>query len=598
MDDSARAALTRPGNVVFSSNLPFLKDLQAAGGRMARQRSGHLVFYGPHNRRFLATDPGGNPLHECEWGRTASGKAGLLRARIRLEWGQWVGLKPEGLVNTTTLDLSKKPGWQRLRPDDLRQMAAQAMRVPLEAVKLFYGDEDLVIDSKGTATIRHKKDAFYVLDVGLFEGARFMACMGAMHWARVDFLPVVELFQSLLPGTGSAAFELIRGLYDDQNEGAPMPLRYRGIPTYPSAAAFKLFSSFFTPQAPGGVDPFPVFMDVHRSHEVTWLPAPDPPLRYFDTGNSLCVTVKGQSLQKATKWDDPTGLPFVAPAAQAPAPMERSASVTKGRLVLRDRESTADLPANPAWGSLQESIPLSPSFSPKGRGEGEGGWRTLFAGSPPQVTPQEAFSAVLLYPDDETEISEVASQPFVADYIQDSFEQDQRLAAHFAKAKLVLIDNFDGAIATCTNLDLPRRHTVIYTWPAYAQKQAQNLWSELAKSRRFDLVKTISFLPAATAQEARRKSYDLVYVWIPFAIFDDPGRLRETWQMVSGAIGPGGLAFVVGPAALKSVLRSQSGLHVLGMEPVESLPTFQMHRTILPKARLKEGLTVFQVLKV
>jgi len=257
VDALIHSALTRPGNVVFPANLSYLGNLEAAGGRMVRQPSGHLVFYGRQQRRILATDPDGNPLHECEWGSTASGADMLLRARIRLEWGQWVGLKPAGLVNATTLDLSKKPGWERLRPDDLRQMAAQAMRVPLEAVKLFYGDEDLIIDSSGTATIRHKKDAFYVLDVGLFEGARFMACMGAMHWADIDFLPVVELFQSLLPGTGSAAFELIRGLYDDQNEGAPKSLRYRGIPTYPSEAAFKLFSSFFTPRAPGGVDPFP-----------------------------------------------------------------------------------------------------------------------------------------------------------------------------------------------------------------------------------------------------------------------------------------------------------------------------------------------------
>jgi hypothetical protein len=30
-------------------------------------------------------------------------------------------------------------------------------------------------------------------------------------------------------------------------------------------------------------------------------------------------------------------------------------------------------------------------------------------------------------------------------------------------------------------------------------------------------------------------------------------------------------------------------------EPVEQLPTFRMHRTILPKARLKDGLTLFFV---
>lgn len=593
MDVSASSALTRPGNIVFPTNLPFLKDPTAAGGRMARQRSGHLILYGPRNRRILATDPDGNPLHECEWGGIGQGKARLLRARLRLEWGQWIGLKPEGLVNTTTLDLSRKPGWERLRPDDLRQMAAQAMRVPLEEVKFFYGDEDLVIDRRGIATIRHKKDAFYVLDVGLFEGERFMACMGAMHWAAIDFLPVVELFQSLLPGTGSAAFELIRGLYDDQTEGTPTPLRYRGIPTYPSEAAYRLFSSFFSPQAPGGGDPFPIFMDVPRSHEVTWLPAPDPPLRYFDPGRNLCVTVKGQALQKVTKWDDPTGLPFVNPGPGF-KPLERIVTTAKGMVVLQDHDTKVELPVNPAWGPLQDSIPLSH----EGRGEGEGGWRSLFGGQPPQVTPQEAFSAVLLYPDDETEIGEISSQPFVADHIHDSFEQDPRLAASLAKAGHVLIDNFDGAIKTCLDLDRPRTYTVLYARLAYAQKQGQNLWNELARSQRFDRAKQISFMPAAGAQEAYRKSYDLLYVWIPFAIFNDALKLHETARTFTDAIGQGGLAFIVGPASLQSSLQMQPQLQVISEEAVESLPTFRMHRTILPKARIRAGLTLFQTVKV
>lgn len=591
MDAVIHSVLTRPGNVVFPSNLPLLKDLGAAGGRVARQHSGHLVFYGPRNRRILATDPDGNPLHECEWGTTASGRTLLIRARIRLEWGQWVGLKPAGLINTTTLDLSKKPGWERLKADDLRQMAAQAMRVPLEAVTLFYSDEDLVIDSKGTATIRHKRDAFYVLDDGTFEQARFMACMGAMHWANIDFLPVVELFQSLLPGTGSAAFELIRGLYDDQNEGTPAPLRYRGIPTYPSEAAFRLFSSFFTPQAPGGSNPLPVFMDVARSHEVTWLPAANPPVRFFDSSHNLCVTVKGRAVHKATKLDDPTGLPFLSPGPGS-NPLERTVTVAKGMILLQDRDAKVELPVSPAWGSLQDSPvekrPLAPS----------GGWTTFFGDRPPQVTPHEAFSAVLLYPEDDSEISEVASQSFVADHIQDSFEQDARLAAHLAKTTQVLIDNVDGAITTCISLDRPRNYTVLYTRPAYAQKQAQNLWSELARSQRFDLAKSISFLSTASAQEAYRRPYDLLYAWIPFSTFTDTHKLHGTVRMISAAIGQGGVAFIVGPVALKSAIHMQPQLQLLSAEPVESLPTFRMHQAILPKARLKAGLTVFQARKV
>ena len=219
--------------------------------------------------------------------------------------------KPAGLVNETSLNLASKPGWQQLTADDLRTMAAQALRVPLEEVRFFYRDEDLLIEPTGKAMIRQRKDAFYVLQDGDFEQARFMSCMGAMHWPSIDFLPVVELFKSLLPGTGSAVFELIRGLYDDQNEGksTPLPLRYRGIPTYPSEAAFRLFSSFFTPQAPDGNDPFTLFMNPERSNHVTWLPAGTPPIRYFDQHAGACLTLQGGVLRKVTVASDSPGCP-------------------------------------------------------------------------------------------------------------------------------------------------------------------------------------------------------------------------------------------------------------------------------------------------
>ncbi|MCI0568832.1 MAG: hypothetical protein L0Z52_11715, partial [Acidobacteria bacterium] len=363
MDTSTHSALTHPGNIVFPNNIPFVKNLNAAGGRVVRQASGHVVFYGSNNRRFLATDPEGNPFHECEWVTAANGTVKLGRARVRLDWGQWVGVEPEGMVNSTTLDLSGKPGWERLRADDLRSMAAQAMRVSLEEVRFFYGDEDLVVNARGQATIRHKKDALSVLEAGTFERGRFMACLGAMHWARIDFLPVVELFQSLLPGTGSAVFELIRGLYDDQNQTSPLPLRYRGIPTYPSEAAYRLFSSFFAPQLPGGGDPFPVFMDPPRSHEVMWLPIPDPPRRYFDPARHLCVTLKGSTVQKVTVADDPAGLPYVAADRQGFAPGDRTVSVSRERLVLKDGEKLVEMPLSPTWGDISDSLPSrSPSY--------------------------------------------------------------------------------------------------------------------------------------------------------------------------------------------------------------------------------------------
>ena len=264
-DPVIQEILRRSDTLVFPSNLTALPHLLATPASSARQPTGPIVFYGSHGRRMLATDPDGHPLHECEWGMVG-GALRLLRARVRLDWGAWVGLTPSGLVNRMTLDLSRKSGWERLRADDLRGMAAQAMQVPLEEVRFFYDDRDVTIDAKGAATIRHRKDAIFVLPHGTFDRKQFMACMGAMHWEDIDFLPVVELFLSLLPGTGSAVFELIRGLYDDQNRKQPAPrsLRYRGIPTYPSEAAYRLFNGFFRPEVPGGGDPFPVFMDPLR----------------------------------------------------------------------------------------------------------------------------------------------------------------------------------------------------------------------------------------------------------------------------------------------------------------------------------------------
>ena len=42
---------------------------------------------------------------KCEWGIDSTGEVNLLRARVRLDRGQWVGLKPAGLVNETSLNL-------------------------------------------------------------------------------------------------------------------------------------------------------------------------------------------------------------------------------------------------------------------------------------------------------------------------------------------------------------------------------------------------------------------------------------------------------------------------------------------------------------
>ncbi|HEY6973417.1 MAG TPA: hypothetical protein VI359_03835, partial [Nitrospiraceae bacterium] len=522
--DPVRLALT---HLQFPANSSFAQDLEQAGGRVVRQVSGHLVFYRPDGRRFLATDPTGSPLHECEWSQDASGHVHLLRVRMRLDWGQWVGIKPAGLVNETNLNLSHKPGWQRLTADSLRHMAAQAMGVSIEEVRFFYGDDDLVIDARGHAIIRHKKDAFYVLETGGFERTRFMSCMGAMHWDQIDFLPVVELFKSLLPGTGSAAFELIRGLYDDQNQGQSVQrsLRYRGIPTYPSEAAFRLFSSFFVPHAPPGSDPLTLFMDQARSHQVTWLPASHPPLRYFDDAQRACLTVQGGVLQKVTMADDPTGLPYVNPGGRRTVPFDRSLAIVGDRIVLRDREQERVLVSSQQLQGV--------TVNADRREISQTDWRSVFVREMPPIRPVEAFGAVLFYPDDDQPIGELAAQPFVADYLQDLAEQDREIGVIVSRAEHILIDNGDAVIATCIPFDRPRDYTVYVHHAAFAQRQAQQLWTISAELQRWDWLRRIRFLTAASVQEDTiQQRYDLVYNWVPLLSHDQPARLSEHVRMV------------------------------------------------------------------
>lgn len=590
--DPLSFALRTSGHLHFPVNFPFAQDLKQAGGRVGLQPTGHLVFYRPDGRRFLATDPDGHPLHECEWGTDTAGAVVLLRARIRLDWGQWVGLKPAGLVNETSLNLASKPGWQRLTADDLRAMAAQALRVPIEEVRFFYRDEDLAIGPTGRATIRQRKDAFYVLQDGGFERARFMSCMGAMNWTSIDFLPVVELFKSLLPGTGSAVFELIRGLYDDQNEkrATPRPLRYRGIPTYPSEAAFGLFSSFFTPQAPGGSLPFTLFMNPERSNQVSWLPAGKPPTRYFDQRAETCLTFQDGLLRKVTVAADSSGLSYLSSKGRRFAHCDRSAAIAGTHIILKDRDRETTLAmAMPPGSREQTGMPVA--MSPVD-------WRSVFAQRVPAISPAEAYGAVLLYPEDESQIGERAAQPFVADYLQDLGEQDREIGAALSHAGRVLIDNGDAVIATCMMFDRPRDYTVRIYDAALAQKQAQQIWGVCAELQRWDWLSHIRFVSTEgpQAQEAPH-SYDLLYYWVPYAGGDQPARLAECMKGISLALRGGGHAFVIGPAQLGRQ-GSTVGLQVCWEELVEQLPTFRMHRTILPRATVKAGLTLFHMKKV
>ena len=574
------ASLTLKGNQAFVAN--------ASLGRLTCNQltTGHVVLHGPLRRRILMTDPDGHPLHECEWEERADGTVHLVSARLYLDWGQWVGLKPNGLVNVMNLDLTTRPEWQTLTRQDLRMMASRAMGVAFEEVEFFYADEDLVLDQKtGQATIRQRKDAFYVLEDGTWERARFMSCMSAMHWATIDYLPVVELFKSLLPGTGSAAFELIRGLYDDQNPRNPRSLQYRGIPTYPSAAAFGLFSNFFTPTHRGGENPFAVFMDSPRSHEVDWLPNPHPPVRHVDPRHRVCLTVKQGNVLKVTKTDDTSGLPFVPSNQQGFAPCGKRIAVDSDRLVLYDHKTSSEIALQPGWG-------ITHQLEHQAAANRENSWEGFFPDGVPVVSSREAYSAVLLYPEDDEPISDLASQPFVADFLNDFIEQDQRMAGQVGRAGEILIHGFDGVIGTLL-AGQPRSTTIVYSRGAYAQKHAQAAWNQLARNDRLDRQGSYRFLSEeALHHGVYRTMYDLMYVWLPFASYDDTATLRDDLSRISGALRPNALAFLAGPDSLSSIVSGLPLEIVFGDLASNSQP-FRMHQSILPKATLNPRLSIW-----
>ncbi|MBS0167095.1 MAG: hypothetical protein JSR29_13490 [Nitrospira sp.] len=589
--DPIACALFTPGHLRFHSSRALAESFHKGGGSVETLSTGHLVFYRPDGRRFLATDPTGHPLHECEWESKANGIVSLTRARVHLDWGCWIGVTPAGLVNETRVNLATKPNWQRTTPEDLRGMAARALRVSIEEVRWFYRDEDFSIDSTGIAAIRQRKDALSVLDDGGFETARFMSCMGAMHWNDIDFLPVVELFKSLLPGTGSAVLELIRGLYDDWQRGcsAPRPLRYRGIPPYPSEAAFRLFSAFFRPQSIGTRDPFVDFMNPSKSHTVTWLPADHPPVRYFDERQGVCVTVKDGVVQKAILAADTVGLAYVNPLGRRVLPLDRSLRIDGRQLVLKDREQETIIP-------LPVGLHVRTSSSPE-RPLSPVDWRTVFVPEPPSVHPSEAFGAVLLYPEGHEEISELAAQPFVADYLDDLAEQDREIGRVRSSAERVLIVNGDAVISACVLFDRPRDYVVGVRHMAYAQRQAQQLWTQCAEINRWDWLRRIRMGADEVVLEeliARHAPVDLLYLWLPYDTFGSLTTMSTILAKAGQALRRGGDAFVVGPLDIQAALASESWQVCWG-ESVAALPPFAMHKTILPKARVKAGLTLFHL---
>jgi len=313
------------------------------------------------------------------------------------------------------------------------------------------------------------------------------------------------------------------------------------------------------------------------------------PVRYFDQRAGACFTIQDNMLCKVTVASDPSGLSYVSQQGRPFVPYDRSAEVVGKQVVLKDRDRKTTL----AVPLLQES--LRETDGPAAMSPVD--WRSVFVQGVPAILPVEAYGAVLLYPEDGTEIDEYSAQPFVADYIQDIGEQDREIGTVLSRAERVFIENGDAVVATCITFDRVRDYTVLFRRPAYAQKQAQQLWSVCAEIQQWDWLSHIRFVSDGEVRnQGAQGSYDLVYHWMPYDIADLSNNLDDQMKMISQMLRTRGHAFVIGPAHLGPRGLSQ-GLHICWEEPVEQLPTFRMHRTILPKAKLRGGLTLFHMKK-
>jgi hypothetical protein len=203
---------------------------------------------------------------------------------------------------------------------------------------------------------------------------------------------------------------------------------------------------------------------------------------------------------------------------------------------------------------------------------------------------------VLLYPDNDEEIGELAAQPFVADYLQDIGETDREIGAVLSNAERILIDNGDAVLSTCVLFDRPRDYLVRTVHAAYAQRHAQQLWIQSAAIRRWDWMKRIRIVPALKWEETRPdyRPVDLAYQWVSYDSFGSPATLTADVTRLGQCVRSGGHAFVVGPPEMRDIT-VQIGWQLMWEEPVDSLPTFRMHKMILPQARLRPGLTLFHL---
>jgi hypothetical protein len=605
-------ALTREGNLCFPANkrmadilrepLTGLKNVTQDGAtlwfegdkpspatiRIKIYPTGHVVFYNTFGRRFLMTDPEGHPLHEAEWeADPATHEIKLKQARCQLDCQQWVGIKPKAKKFSTHISIKGQPGWETMSLDRLREGAAQAWQVPHSEVEYFYKDENFVSTAEGEYDVNLYKDGLYALPGGTFETPVFVSFMFGVQWEKLDLIPVVELFQSTLPGSGGAVFEFIWGLFEDQSRETPLPpLRYRGLPTYPSKEAFNIFSAFFTPKGPASEDIMEVFMDTDRSHEIEWTPRHDPPWRYFSTVQSMSLTVQDGYLYKLTLYDDPIGIPYINTARGGFGSCQRYMSVTDGQIILHDAAEQQKVPIAEQWQVTDQTPAKAPPSAPFG-------WQHFFGGNAPETDPVKILYTVPFYPEGEALIDEASLQPMVLDQIFHYMESHDDMEDKLEAVDSVLVHTFDSVISGCVDCTHDREVTVLYGDPEFAVKNAQQLWNFAAGRKQLDNLKRVKFLSEAEhVDEAYQKTYSMIYKWIPFVFHQNREAAEAMLKSLADALKPGGMLFLCGPGPIRGLFEHY-GLSDRNFDPVTEMPFFNQHRKMCPENQVHPEITVF-----
>lgn len=191
-----------------------------------------------------------------------------VQSELHLSWGQNISLRREALIRTDRFFVGQS-AVKRLPNQQVLRILADVLQASLSDIQLFYRPEDIRIDPEGWLTLKQVRDAVHADSP--FDGrTHLIGCMRRVPWDAITHLPVLELYQCLLPGASHAIMSLLRRLYDQQCMGLPRVLAYRGLQLYPSRRAYNLFSRYFTPSTVEGQNPLSLFLDPATCSTVEW----------------------------------------------------------------------------------------------------------------------------------------------------------------------------------------------------------------------------------------------------------------------------------------------------------------------------------------